>query len=99
MGQTRQRWNQRAFRRAVIDMHIPDWEGHEHNIAPTAAGRGFFGDFTAAHPAFATGIGLEVEARPGAQVLATTTLPWPAPDPWRCSRWRRRKPIHSGTLP
>lgn len=68
-----------------VSLRRPDWQGHEHFLAPTAAGRIFFGEFTAQYPAFATGIGLEVAAHAGAEVLATTTLPWPAPDPSRFS--------------
>src|SRR4029450_10964599 len=50
-------------------------------LAPTEKGQPFFGNYTAKYPAFATGYGMEVAARPGAEVLATTTLPWPAPPP------------------
>lgn len=68
-----------------VSLRRPDWKGHEHFIAPTAEGQAFFGDFTAPYPAFATAIGLEVAAHPGVEILATTTLPWPAPDPSRFS--------------
>ncbi|HEV3122852.1 MAG TPA: alpha-amylase family protein [Isosphaeraceae bacterium] len=66
-----------------ISLIKPDWGLREHYLAPTAAGEPLFGDFNARYPAFATGYSMEVEARPGATVLATTTLPWPAPDPSR----------------
>ncbi len=62
-----------------------DWRDRDHYIAPTAAGQALFGDWTPRYPAFARVSGFEVAARPGAQVLATTTLPWPAPDPTRFS--------------
>jgi hypothetical protein len=82
-----------------VSLGRPDWEGHEHYIAPTAAGQPFFRDFTAVHPAFATGIGLEVGTRPGAEVLATTTLPWPAPDPSRFSSIHSNPPWVPTTHP
>lgn len=56
-----------------------DWHDREHYIAPTADGAKFFGSFSAKYPPFVTGLGMEVRARDGATVLATTTLPWPAP--------------------
>jgi hypothetical protein len=60
-----------------------DWSPREHYLAPTAAGRAHFGEFDADYPAFTTGHAHQVSARPGAVVLATTTLPWPAPDATR----------------
>ncbi len=57
----------------------PDWSGRAHYLAPTPEGQAFFGDFTAKYPALTRDYGLSVKARPGARVLATTTLPWPAP--------------------
>jgi hypothetical protein len=59
------------------------WQSREHYLAPTPRGQEFFGEFTPKYPAFVTGYGMEVEPRPGTEVLATTTLPWPAPDPTR----------------
>jgi len=59
----------------------PDWSEHEHYIAPTAAGREEFPGWDAKYPAYVRGGGMEVKARAGATVLATTTLPWPAPEP------------------
>ncbi|MEW6754079.1 MAG: hypothetical protein AB1505_24330, partial [Candidatus Latescibacterota bacterium] len=41
------------------------------------AGQPLFGSFTPRYPAYCTGYGMDVEALPGARVLATTTLPWP----------------------
>lgn len=58
-----------------------DWTGRERYVAPTAAGAPLFDEFSAEYPAFVTGYGIDVRARPGAEVLATTTLPWPAPKP------------------
>jgi hypothetical protein len=62
-------------------------------------GQEFFGDFTAQHPAFAAGIGLEVAAHPGVEVLATTTLPWPASDPSRFSSIHSNPPWVSTANP
>lgn len=58
----------------------PGWNGRPHYIAPTPTGAGFFPEHNAEYPAFSTGFGLKVKARDGAEVLATRTLPWPAPD-------------------
>jgi Hypothetical glycosyl hydrolase 6 len=58
----------------------PDWSDWQHYVAPTAAGAKLFGDFSEGHPPFVIGPGMHVKARPGVEVLATTTLPWPAPD-------------------
>jgi hypothetical protein len=63
-----------------VTLEKVDWAGHDHYIAPTATGRGLFDWFTAERPAYAKGPGFAVRARDGAEVLATTTLPWPAPD-------------------
>jgi hypothetical protein len=60
-----------------------DWTEHEHYIAPTALGQPFFGTCSARYPAYTTSYAMRVQAHPDAQVLATTTLPWPAPDPSR----------------
>lgn len=62
-----------------------DWKPYEHYLAPTAAGAAVFSAWDAAHPPMTRGHGFEVKAHPGAEVLATTTLPWPAPDPSRFS--------------
>jgi len=58
-----------------------DWGNRCHYIAPTAQGRPHFGTYSAKYPALTRGYGMEVKAHPSARVLATTTLPWPAPDP------------------
>jgi hypothetical protein len=60
-----------------------DWKGYDHYIAPTEAGRAYFPEFDATYPAFTSGYNVRVMAHDGATVLATTTLPWPAPDPSR----------------
>lgn len=57
-----------------------DWQGREHYIAPTADGAALFANFSAKYPPFVTTSGIEVRPHEGATVLATTTLPWPAPD-------------------
>ncbi|MBI2924403.1 MAG: hypothetical protein HYY24_01730 [Verrucomicrobia bacterium] len=68
-----------------VSLRKADWQEREHYLAPTPAGQRFFADFDARCPAFVKGYGLEVEAHPGAEVLATTTLPWPAPEPTKFS--------------
>ncbi len=62
-----------------------DWHDWEHYVAPTQQGQKLFGDWSPAHPPFVSGAGMQVGAHSGAQVLATTTLPWPAPDRSRFS--------------
>ncbi len=62
-----------------------DWQDREHYIAPTAAGQRCFGNWNARYPPFAKGFGMEVKAHPAAEVLATTTLPWPTTDPTKFS--------------
>lgn len=57
-----------------------DWQPRERYVSPTAAGKRYFVDYDSEYPAFVTGYGIEVIGRPGAEVLATTTLPWPAPN-------------------
>jgi hypothetical protein len=68
-----------------VTLKRPNWQAWEHYIAPTDAGKDLFGHYSKKYPAFLRGIGVEVAARPGAEVLATTTLPWPAADPTRFS--------------
>ncbi len=68
-----------------VSIRKADWQDREHYLAPTAAGQQHFGDWSAKYPAFIKGYGLEVEAHADAQVLATTTLPWPAPEPTKFS--------------
>ena len=62
-----------------------DWTHREHYLAPTAAGAEAFAGWDAHLPPLCKGCGFEVRARSGAEVLATTTLPWPKSDPTRFS--------------
>jgi hypothetical protein len=66
-----------------VTLRRPHWQPWEHYVAPTDAGMALFEPFSKKYPAFVRGIGIEVASRPGARVLATTTLPWPALDPTR----------------
>jgi hypothetical protein len=56
-----------------------DWTDREHYVAPTDAGRTEFPGWDTEYPAFVRGPTMDVRALPGATVLATRTLPWPAP--------------------
>jgi hypothetical protein len=82
-----------------VSLKQADWRPRAHYVAPTAAGLAHFGEFDATYPAFVTGYSLEVSARPGASVLATTTLPWPAPDPSRFSSIHSDPPWQSTDRP
>jgi Hypothetical glycosyl hydrolase 6 len=62
-----------------------DWSDRVHFLAPTEEGRGEFAGWTRGQPPILRGPGFEVRAAPGASVLATTTLPWPAPEPTQFS--------------
>jgi hypothetical protein len=64
-----------------VSIEQADWKGYDHYLAPTEAGRPYFAEFDAKYPAFTSGYGMRVKAHADAKVLATTTLPWPAPDP------------------
>jgi hypothetical protein len=68
-----------------VSLRRIQWQPREHYVAPTPAGQTFFGTFDPQYPAFITSPILELTASPDASVLATTTLPWPAPDPSRFS--------------
>jgi hypothetical protein len=68
-----------------VSLRKADWQDREHYIAPTPDGQRFFTNFDATYPAFVKGYGMEVEAHADAEVLATTTLPWPAPEPTKFS--------------
>ena len=58
-----------------------DWNPCEHYLTPTAAGAVAFADWTTGLPPLSRSSVCEVRARRGTDVLATTTLPWPKPDP------------------
>jgi hypothetical protein len=62
-----------------------DWQDREHYLAPTAEGQKVFGNWSAKYPPFVKGYGMEVKAHLTARVLATTTLPWSAPEPTKFS--------------
>ncbi len=64
-----------------VSLEQADWQGRKHYLAPTSAGQKFFRDYDAKYPVFTTGYGMQVKATPNATVLATTTLPWQAPEP------------------
>jgi hypothetical protein len=57
-----------------------DWTDHDHYVDPTDAGRNDLAEWNATYPAFVRGLGMEVRAHADGTVLATTTLPWPAPN-------------------
>jgi hypothetical protein len=82
-----------------ITLRKVNWQPGPHYIAPTAAGQPHFGDLSAKYPPFTKGIGLEVGARPGAQILAVTTLPWPAPDPSKFSSIHSNPPWQTTDRP
>lgn len=58
-----------------------EWTVRDHYLAPTAAGQESFPGWDGRYPAFVRGASTVVRARENATVLATRTLPWPAPDP------------------
>lgn len=64
-----------------VSLREANWQPYPHYLAPTPAGQPWFGDFDARYPAFANEYGFRVQARAGAEVLATTTLPWSDNDP------------------
>jgi hypothetical protein len=76
-----------------------DWHDREHYIAPTAAGAKLFGNFSAKYPPFVSGLGMQVQAHAGAEVLATTTLPWPAPDATKFSSIHSNPPWQATDRP
>ena len=57
-----------------------DWTDREHYVAPTTAGQQDFRGWDTKDPAFIRGPTMDVRHLSGATVLATRTLPWPAPD-------------------
>lgn len=60
-----------------VSLVSADWRPYPHYVSPTAASESWFGDFDAKYPAFSTTYGFRVRPRDGAELLATTTLPWP----------------------
>jgi len=58
-----------------------DWSDRVHYLTPTAAGAADFPGWEQKYPPLTRGHGFTVQVRRGAEVLATTTLPWPAPTP------------------
>ena len=76
-----------------------DWHDREHYVAPTAAGAKLFGNFSSKYPPFVAGLGMEVRAHKGALVLATTTLPWPAPNPSKFASIHSNPPWQSTDRP
>jgi hypothetical protein len=76
-----------------------DWKHWEHYVAPTPQGAPLFGSFTAKHPPFVSGPGMHVKTHSAAQVLATTTLPWPAPDGSKFSSIHSNPPWQSTDRP
>ncbi len=77
----------------------PDWTSWQHYVTPTSEGAEFFGELSAKYPPFVEGMGMEVKARMGAVVLATTTLPWPAPDKTKFSSIHSNPPWQSTDRP
>ena len=82
-----------------VSLRKADWQDREHYVAPTPAGQRYFHDYDVKYPAFLRGYGMEVEAKPGAEVLATTTLPWPTNDPTRFSSIHSNPPWQPGNNP
>lgn len=64
-----------------VTLSEANWSDREHYVAPTEAGRTLLAGWDATYPAFVKGPTLDVMLRPGATVLATRTLPWPAREP------------------
>ncbi len=62
-----------------------NWSNRNHYIAPTSDGQDLFPEFDTRAPVYSQGFGIRVNAAPNTTVLATTTLPWPSPDPTKFS--------------
>lgn len=58
-----------------------DWSDYIHYIAPTHAGSAQFAGWSAKYPPMVRGYGFQVRPHSGAEVLATTTLPWHGAEP------------------
>jgi hypothetical protein len=82
-----------------VKLKRPSWKPWPHYVAPTEAGKPHFGHYSAKYPAFARTIGIEVEVREGAEILATTTLPWPAPEPTQFASIHSNPPWQPTTRP
>jgi hypothetical protein len=76
-----------------------EWQDREHYVAPSAAGSRFFRTASAKYPIYVRGPRVEVRAHADAQVLATTSLPWPAPDGSRFSSIHSNPPWQATELP
>jgi hypothetical protein len=63
-----------------VSLVTADWTDREHYVAPTAVGQDCFPGWDTKYPAFVRGATMDVRALPNSSVLATRTLPWPAPD-------------------
>ncbi|HEV3236268.1 MAG TPA: beta-galactosidase trimerization domain-containing protein, partial [Gemmataceae bacterium] len=82
-----------------VSLKQPSWKAWEHYVAPTPAGKAYFGHFSAKYPAFARTIGVHVEAHREAQILATTTLPWPTNDTTKFSSIHSNPPWQATNRP
>lgn len=82
-----------------VSLTAVDWSDREHYLAPTPDGRGDFAGWDMKYPAFVRGPTMDVQARPGATVLATRTLPWPAPDGRSFSSIHSNPPWQATNLP
>lgn len=63
-----------------VSLTKADWTDREHYVVPTTAGQQDFRGWDTKYPAFIRGPTMDVRAYAGSTVLATRTLPWPAPD-------------------
>lgn len=82
-----------------ISLVKADWTGREHYLTPTTAGAADFPGWEQKYPPLTRGHGFTVKARRGADVLATTTLPWPAPSPREFSSIHSNPPWVETSLP
>jgi hypothetical protein len=82
-----------------VSLKQPSWRAWDHYVAPTSAGKTYFSPFSVKYPAYARTIGIHIEARQGAEVLATTTLPWPTSDPTRFSSIHSNPPWEATNRP
>jgi hypothetical protein len=82
-----------------VSLKKTSWQGWEHYIAPTPAGKSYFDHFSAKYPAFVRSIGVQIEARPEAEILATTTLPWLTNDPTKFSSIHSNPPWEATNRP